>query len=95
MINSRQRSYLKGIANRLEAKINIGKNSLSPNVISQIDQILEANEIVKINVLNNNIDDQEEMVQDLLEALNADFVSHLGSKITLYRKSDKNIIGLP
>lgn len=95
MINSKQRSYLKGIANTLESKINIGKNSLTENVIDQIDQILEANEIVKINVLNNNLDDQEEMVQELLEALNAEFVSHLGSKITLYRPSKKKIIQLP
>ena len=95
MINSKQRSFLKGIANTLEPKINIGKNSLTYNVINQIDQILEANEIVKINVLNNNLDDQEEMVQELLEALNAQFVSHLGSKITLYRESKKKIIDLP
>lgn len=95
MINSKQRSFLKGIANTLEPKINIGKNSLTDNVINQIDQILEANEIVKINVLNNNLDDQEEMVQELLEALNAQFVSHLGSKITLYRESKKKIIDLP
>lgn len=95
MINSKQRSFLKGIANTLEAKINIGKNSLSDNVISQINQILDANEIVKINVLSNNLDDQEEMVKELIERLNAEFVSHLGSKITLYRPSKKNIIELP
>lgn len=95
MINSKQRSFLKGIANTLDAKINVGKNSLTENVIKQIDQILEANEIVKINVLNNNLDDQEEMVKELIEELDAEFVSHLGSKITLYRPSKKKIIKLP
>lgn len=95
MINSKQRSFLKAIANKLEPKINIGKNSLTDNVINQIDQILEANEIVKINVLNNNLDDQEDMVQELISDLNAEFVSHLGSKITLYRPSKKKIIKLP
>ncbi|MDO5027303.1 MAG: ribosome assembly RNA-binding protein YhbY [Tissierellia bacterium] len=95
MINSKQRSYLKGIANTLEAKINVGKNSLTENVVKQIDQILEANEIVKIKVLNNNLDDQDQMIEELIQALDAEFVSHLGSKITLYRQSKKKIIQLP
>lgn len=95
MINSKQRSYLKSIANTLEAKINIGKNGLSENAIAQVDQILEANEIVKINVLNNNMDDQNDLVASLIDALDAEFVSHLGSKITLYRPSKKKIIQLP
>lgn len=95
MINAKQRKHLKSIANTLEPKINVGKNSISNNVIAQIDQILEANEIVKIKVLNNNLDDQDEMVQVLLEKLNAEFISHVGSKITLYRKSDNKLIDLP
>ncbi|NLW53050.1 MAG: ribosome assembly RNA-binding protein YhbY [Tissierellia bacterium] len=95
MINAKQRKHLKSIANTLEPKINVGKNSISDNVIAQIDQILEANEIVKIKVLNNNLDDQDEMVQVLLEKLNAEFISHVGSKITLYRKSDNKLIDLP
>lgn len=95
MINSKQRSHLKSIANLLDAKINVGKNSLTEPVIKQINQILDANEIVKINVLNNNLDDQDQMIAELLEVLDADFVSHVGSKITLYRKSKKNIIELP
>lgn len=95
MINAKQRKHLKSIANTLDPKINVGKNSLTENVIAQIDQILEANEIVKIKVLNNNLDDQEEMVQILIEKLNAEFVSHVGSKITLYRKSDNKLIELP
>lgn len=95
MISSKQRSFLKGIANSLEPKINVGKNSITDSVIDQINQILEANEIVKIKILNNNMDDQEEMVEILLDKLKANFVSHVGSKITLYRPSKKKIIQLP
>lgn len=95
MISPKQRKHLKSLANTLEPKINIGKNSITDNVISQIDQILEANELVKIKVLNNNLDDQEELVQILLEKLNAEFVSHLGSKITIYRQSKDKIIEFP
>lgn len=95
MINSKQRSYLKGIANTLDPKINIGKNSITDNVIDQINQILEANEIVKIKILNNNLDDQNLIVDELVAALNAEFVSHIGSKITLYRPSKNKLIDLP
>ena len=95
MINSKQRSYLKGIANTLDPKINIGKNSITDNVIDQINQILEANEIVKIKILNNNLDDQNLIVDELVAAFNAEFVSHIGSKITLYIPSKNKLIDLP
>lgn len=95
MITAKQRKYLKSIANTLEPKINVGKNSITDSVIDQIDQILKANEIVKIKVLNNNLDDQDEMVQILLDRLKANFVSHVGSKITLYRPSENKIIEFP
>ncbi|MGF0040358.1 YhbY family RNA-binding protein [Peptoniphilaceae bacterium SGI.131] len=95
MINSKQRSFLKSMANTMEAKLNIGKNSLSDAVIKQLDDILNAHEIVKVKILNNNMDDQDLLIQEIIKRLGADFVSHVGSKFVLYRKSDKEIIELP
>lgn len=95
MITPRQRKYLKSLANTLDVKIIIGKNSLTSSVIDAIGQALDANEIVKIKVLNNNLDDQNILVEQILSKLNCEFVSHLGSKIVIYRQSEKKIIEFP
>ncbi len=93
MITGKQRSELKKIAHKMEPKVLIGKNGLSDNLIKQIDQILTKEEIVKVKILNNNMDEKEDIINEIIEELNGEFVSSLGNKFVLYRKNeDKSII---
>lgn len=95
MITPKQRKYLKSLAQHLQPKIIIGKNSLTDTVFKQIDDTLKANELVKIKILSNNLDDHDEIVQEVLETLSAEFVSHLGSKFVIYRQSKEKLIEFP
>lgn len=95
MINSKQRKYLKSLANTMDPKVIIGKNGITENLLTQIDDTLEANELLKIKILNNNLDDHNDLIQDILNKLNAEFVSHLGNKFVIYRQSEDKIITLP
>lgn len=95
MINSKQRKYLKSLANRLDTKIIIGKNGISENLLTQIEDTLDANELVKIKILKNNLFDDKETIDEIIEKLNAEFVSHMGSKFVIYRQSKDKIIELP
>lgn len=95
MINSKQRKFLKSLANTMEPKIIIGKNGITENLLTQISDTLDANELVKIKILKNNLFDDEETVQQILEKLNCEFVSHMGSKFVIYRQSKEKIIELP
>lgn len=88
MISGKERAKLKALSHDFKPVINIGKNSLTEETLGAIDEVLEARELIKIKVLNNNLDDQDEIVKTLLEELNAEFVNHLGSIITIYRKND-------
>lgn len=90
MITGKQRAKLKSESHDFKPVINIGKNSLTEETIKAIDEALEARELIKIKVLNNNLDDQDEIVETLLNELKAEFVNHLGSIITIYRKNDEN-----
>lgn len=94
MITGKQRAYLKQEAHDFKPIINIGKNSLSDKLIDAIDEALEARELIKIKILNNNLDDDEEIIQTILEKLNCEFISHLGSIFTIYRKNDKNFYNI-
>lgn len=90
MINAKERAKLKSLSHDFKPVINIGKNSITDEVIKAIDEALSSRELIKIKILNNNLDDQDEILENILISLNADFVNHLGSIITIYRKSDDN-----
>nr|WP_072537408.1 ribosome assembly RNA-binding protein YhbY [Anaerococcus mediterraneensis] len=94
MLTGKQRAYLKQEAHDFKPIINIGKNSLSDKLIDAIDEALEARELIKIKILNNNLDDDEEIIQTILEKLDCEFISHLGSIFTIYRKNDTNFYNI-
>lgn len=90
VLKGKQRSYLKSIAHNLEPVIQIGKYGLTDSVLDQLDNLLEAREIIKITVLNNCAEDQMEMVSKMCDELNAEFVQSIGSRIVIYRESEEN-----
>ena len=89
-MNSKQRAYLRGLANTMPAIFQVGKNGISENFIKQIDDALEARELIKITILKNAFLDPRTTLSDLAEALEAEPVSAVGLKIVLYRESKKN-----
>lgn len=96
MLTGKQRSYLKGIANGIESILQIGKNGINENLIKQIDDALEAREIVKINVLNNSFLDAKQAANEIAQLTDAEFVQSIGNKFVLYRESkEKKRIELP
>ncbi|MDL2310513.1 ribosome assembly RNA-binding protein YhbY [Peptostreptococcaceae bacterium OttesenSCG-928-C18] len=95
MINPKQRSYLKGLAHNMEPLLIIGKGGVSENTLKQLDDLLEKRELVKIKILNNNLDDKNELVEIILSNLKADFVQLIGSKFTVYREAKESKIELP
>lgn len=93
MITGKQRAYLKQLAHDEKPIINIGKNSISDELINAIDEAIEKRELIKIKILNNNLDDANYIIETILEKLNAEFVSHIGNIFTIYRQSkEKKII---
>lgn len=93
-MNSKQRAYLRGLANGLTPIFQVGKNGISDNLIKQVDDALEARELIKLNVLETSPDDISEVASTLAEKTNSIVVQTVGNKITLYRakKKDSKII---
>ena len=89
MITSKQRAYLRGLAQNLEPIFQIGKNGINDNQLEQISNALEARELIKINLLNSTPDDKHSIANELAEKTNSDVVQIIGKKITLYRRSTK------
>ena len=84
-MTSKQRAYLRSLANSIDPIFQIGKAGLSENLLKQLDDAIEARELIKINVLESSGED--------VKALgNAICVQTMGNKITLYRARKKNPI---
>ena len=93
-MTSKQRAYLRGLANTLQPIFQIGKSGISDNLIKQLDDALEARELIKISVLETAPDNVKDLGENIAKATNSICVQTIGNKITLYRarKKDSKII---
>lgn len=95
-MTSKQRAYLRGLANTLDSKYQFGKNDLAQPFLDQIDAALEANELIKITVLETAPLTPRQLCDALCEKLGAHGVQVIGWKVVLYRESqNKKRIELP
>ena len=90
MITGKQRAQLKRLSHGMKPLMQIGKNGITPGVIEQIDKLLEDHELIKIALLQNTEVELNEAAQILTEALDAEFVQGIGSKLTLYRPAKED-----
>ena len=90
MITSKQRSYLRSLAHSIDPAVYIGKAGVTDNVIKEIDQCLEARELVKIKLQEGAELDAKTVANELAPGLRAEFVQAIGRKFTLYRESEEN-----
>lgn len=90
MITSKQRAYLRGLAQNLTPIFQIGKNGINDNQIEQIINALEARELIKITLLDSTPDNKHSIANELAEKTDSDVVQIIGKKITLYRRSTKD-----
>ena len=96
-MTSKQRAYLKGLAMKMEPIMQLGKGSVTPENTAAVEEALAARELIKINVLQNCLDDPRQMAEVLAERTHSEVVQVIGRKIVLYRegKKDKKKIILP
>lgn len=94
-MNNKQRAYLSGLASKLTPIMQIGKSSLTPEIIHAADEALEARELIKISVLKNCFDDPRAIAEMMAERTHSEVVRVIGKKIVLYRAAKKPKIELP
>ncbi|MBP3275028.1 MAG: ribosome assembly RNA-binding protein YhbY [Butyrivibrio sp.] len=93
-LTSKQRAYLKSLAADLDPVFQIGKGSVTPEVIDAISEAFNTHELIKITVLKNCLDDVKEVAITVSERSRSDLVQVIGRKFVLYKpfKDDPKII---
>lgn len=89
-MTSKERAAFRSQANTLQPIFQIGKNGISDNTIKQVDDALEARELIKITVLETAGEATRELANEVASNVNAEVIQVIGSKFVLYRKSKKN-----
>ena len=96
MLTSKQRAYLKSLANGLDTIFQIGKSGITPEIRDAVDKALEARELIKMNVLDNTMIGAKEAAGILADRTGADVVQIIGNRFVLFRVSKKKpVIELP
>jgi RNA-binding protein len=89
-MTSKQRAYLSSKANTIDAIFQVGKSSLSPELIAALDEALAKRELIKISVLKNCADDPGEIATVISERTKSQVVKVIGKKIILFRQAKEN-----
>lgn len=96
MLSSKQRAYLRGLANAIDPILHAGKGGVSDAMIKQADDALTARELLKGRVLETAPADPRETAETIAAAVNAEVVHVIGRTFVLYRRNEKEpIIRLP
>ena len=89
MITGKQRAYLRGLANNMDPIFQLGKNGIEETFLKQIEEALEARELIKIKVLENSGLNTREASNEICEKIGCEGIQAIGSKMVLYKKSSK------
>lgn len=89
-MTSKQRAYLKSLASTLDPLFQIGKGSVTPEVIEAISEAFNNRELLKIAVLKNCMDDPRAIAEVVAERTRSQVVQVIGKKIVLYKPDKKN-----
>lgn len=95
-MTSKQRAYLKGLAMNIEPVFQIGKSSLTPEMVEAVSECFNTHELIKISVLKNCFDDPKVIAEALAGRTKSQVVQVIGKKIVLYKENkDHKKIELP
>ena len=90
MLTSKQRAYLRGLANPLEPILHAGKGGVSDTLIRQADDALTARELIKGRVLDTAPGSARELAEQIAGAVNAQVVKVVGRNFVLFRQKPKD-----
>lgn len=89
MLTSKQRAELRSIAQGYDPIFYIGKSGLSDEIINQLENAINARELIKLGVQENCEYSAREAAELIAPKIGAEVVAVIGRKFVLWRKSNK------
>lgn len=90
MLTGKQKRFLRAQAHHLNAIFQVGKAGVTDALAEQLSLALEAQELVKVSILQNCEEDRHTVAEQLAAATGSELVQVLGKTIVIYRRSTQN-----
>ena len=90
MLTSKQRSEFRAQANDLETTLMVGKEGVTEALIKNVDEALDAREIVKVSVLETSPVSSKEAIELVMNGIKGcEAVQVIGRKFVVYKRNLK------
>ena len=89
MLTSKQRAYLRSLANSIDTIVMVGKSGMSAELVKQADDALTARELIKGRALETAPLSPREAAEELAKETNSEVVQVIGTRFVLYRRHPK------
>ena len=89
-MTSKERAYLRSKANTIDAIFQIGKSGITEVLLKQLDDAIEARELIKVTILDSAPASAKELAEELATGSNSVVVQTIGNKVTLFRQKKEN-----
>jgi RNA-binding protein len=89
-LTSKQRQYLRGLAHPLEPVVRIGRAGATPAVIEETKRSLNAHELIKVRIENDDSAERKSLAAELATACDAELAGTIGKLAILYRPRDED-----
>ena len=98
-LTGKQARYLKGLGHHLKPLVMLGRDGLSENVITTVNAVLTAHELIKVKIGNGCPLDRREAAGTVAEKTGSEIVQILGKTFLLFRanhdRNDEHRVKLP
>lgn len=89
-MNSKQRAYLRKLAQPLDPIFQVGKGGVTPDLTNSVGEALEKRELIKLTILKNCPYEVRDVAEMIAERNHADVIQVIGRRFVLYRESSTN-----
>jgi len=95
MLTTKQKVYLRSLAQTEKPVFQIGQNAISDNMVKTVSDYLKKHELVKVSVLKNCDADLKGLAFDLAMLTKSECIQVIGRQIVLYKRAKEPKIILP
>ena len=89
MLTSKQKQYLKALASKMPAVLQIGKEGNTESVLKSEEDDLLAREFIKVKINQNSDEDIKETASYIADKLQCDVVQVIGRTCVLFKQKEK------
>lgn len=87
ILNGADRKFLRGLGQKLEPTVMVGKNGVTATVIDSTNKALTAHELVKVRFVERK-DEKRSLIDELALGTRSEVVGMIGHTALLYRQHD-------